>query len=144
MKKCLLAVLMVLPMLVYAEECGQPDLTKPCMAWAKPADVMFWSLTALNAADYGTTRWGISIGGREVNQHMAGLVNHEPAFAIVKLGLGTGVSYLVRQSMRDQRKIFRWTGLVEGLAVAGLYFWVVQHNIGVANELKRRQQGDFR
>ena len=129
---------------LYAEDCGQSDVTKPCMNWDKPAKVMFWSLTALNAADYGTTRWALANGASEANPVMAPLVHREPAFAAVKLGLGTGVAYLIFLEMRDQRKVFRWTGLIEGLAVAGLYAWVVKHNIGVVHELKRRQQGDFR
>lgn len=144
MKKYLLAVLMVLPMLVYAEECGQPDLTKPCMKWDIPAKVMFWSLASANAADYASTRWALAQGAREANPIMAPLFRHEPAGAIVKLGIGTSIAYLTYRGIRDQRKSVRWVSFVSGAVTVGLYAWVVKHNIGVANELKRRQRGDFR
>ena len=129
---------------VAAEPCGQPDLSKPCMSWDKPAKVMFWTVTALNAADYGSTRWALANGAKEANPIMGGLVNHEPAFAVVKLAMGTAAGYLIYRSMRDQRKAFRWMGLVEGVAVAGLYVWVVRHNVGVVHELKDIQQGRVR
>ena len=145
MKLILWIILLTFPLnLLAGEPCGQPDLSKPCMSWDKPAKVMFWTVTALNAADYGTTRWALANGAEEANPIMGGLVNHEPAFAVVKLGMGTAVAYLIYRSMRDQRKAFRWMGLVEGLAVAGLYVWVVKHNVGVVHDLKRVQQGQVR
>ena len=140
----LIVLAFIVAPILHAEECGQPDTSTPCMSWDKPAKVMFWTVTALNAADYGSTRWALANGATEANPIMGGLVNHEPAFAVVKLGFGTAAAYLIYRSMRDQRKSFRWMGLVEGVAVVGLYVWVVKHNIGVVHELKDIQQGRIR
>ena len=122
------------------EPCGQTDLTKPCMAWDRPAKVMVTALLASTAGDYASTRYALSRGGREANPLAAMLVKHEPAFIALKFGTGALAGYAVYRAMRDQRRSTRIAGLVVGVALTGLYAWATIHNVGVARRLEVRQR----
>ena len=103
-------------------------------SYAKP---LAWTLFSVGAADYGITKVAIASGAREINPMMRPLLEHEPAAAIVKLGItaaGAGTLYCM---MRDPNKKTRKTAFIGSLILIGIQGWVVDHNIRVTLRLRR-------
>jgi len=104
----------------------------------KPFTIAAVSLMGLNAADWGTTRYGIAMGAHEAMPGMAVLVNHEPAGAIFKLGVIGPIFVLSARECSQMRGKKRILAYVVMGAEVGFYLWVVRHNVQVIRHLRLR------
>lgn len=89
----------------------------------------------LQVGDYITTKIALSRGGAEENPSLAPIVNHEPAFALVKAFLGVGVPNVAFKYMHEESGM---PVISYGfLAIqTGFYGYVVNNNINVIHALR--------
>lgn len=116
--------------------------SKPDVRWDITAKAVSGTMFGLQVTDLVITKQAFSIGAEEANPVMAPLLSHEPAGSILKLGVAAGSAYVIHRAIRDPRKSVRWTGVIGGAALIGLYVWTVRHNVGVVHDLKNIQRGE--